>query len=355
MRTSLSLLCCFLLLLLSACSAPATATPMVTDSGVTPAPTSPESSTEPMESSAEPPTPAPNRVILLALPGADASRVTALQETLAELADQEGYSFEKQDSVASVDLDDTIALVAALPPDPAIVNLAMANPQVKFLALDIPGVQAEGNVSVIASDGGRPDQQGFIAGYLAAVVTQDWRVGVISDPSTLSGKAARNGFGKGVVFYCGLCRSAYPPFVQYPLFVDLAQDAGDTEQQAAIDTLLANAVKTVYVASGAGSPALFEGLAQAGLQIIGHGVPPAQAAGQWVASIELDEVGALRQLWPRLMAGEQALYLQAPLTLTARNPLLFSIGRQRLVEKMMEELLAGYVDTGIDAQTGESR
>jgi len=341
MRISLCFLCGFVLLFLSACSAPAT--PPVTDSGVTPAPASPEPSTEATEPPATPSPSAPQRVILLALPGADAARVSALQGALAELAGQEGYLFETLDSVAAIDLDDSIALAAALPPDPAIANLATANPQVKFLALDIPGVQAAENIS------------GFIAGYLAAVITQDWRVGVISDPSTLAGKAARNGFGKGVVFYCGLCRPAYPPFVQYPLFVDLAQGASSAEQQAAIDALVANAVKTVYVASGASSPALFESLAQAGLQIIGHGTPPAQASAQWVASIELDEIGALRQLWPRLMSGERAIFLQAPLTLAARNPLLFSTGRQRLVEKVMQELLAGYIDTGIDIQTGEPR
>lgn len=353
MRRSLCFLLCFVLWFMSACSAPAT--PVVTDSGVTAVPVSPEPSTEATEPPATPSPSAPQRVILLALPGADTVRVSALQGALAELASQEGYLFETQDSVSGVDLDDSIALAVALPPDPAIANLAAANPQAKFLALDIPGVQPSENVSVIASDGGRPDQQGFIAGYLAAVITQDWRVGVISDPSTPSGKAARNGFGKGVIFYCGLCRPAYPPFVQYPLFVDLVQGVGAVEQQAAIDALVANAVKTVYVASGVGSPALFESLAQAGLQIIGHGAPPAQVSSQWVASIEVDEVGALRQLWPRLMSGEQAIFLQAPLMLSARNPLLFSTGRQRLVEKVMQELLAGYIDTGIDAQTGEPR
>ena len=212
--------------------------------------------------------------------------------------------------------------------------------------------QVAPNLSVIGSGGERADQQGFLAGYLAAVITPDWRVGVISQPDSPAGMAARNGFANGVVFYCGLCRPAYPPFIQYPIFVDLPP-GGDP--QAVVDTLVGNAVKTVYVAPGVGDAALLEALAQAGLQLIGSGAPPQQIASQWVASIRMDEMGAVRQIWPRLLAGEGGFDLSTPLTLGERNPALFSPGRQRLVDRMLTDLLAGYVDSGVDPQTGEMR
>ena len=52
-----------------------------------------------------------------------------------------------------------------------MVELAAANLDVPVLALGIPGVQPAANLSVLASGGDRPDRQGFIAGYLSAVLT----------------------------------------------------------------------------------------------------------------------------------------------------------------------------------------
>jgi len=41
--------------------------------------------------------------------------------------------------------------------------------------------------------------------------------------------------------------------------------------------------------------------------------------------------------------------------LTDQNPALFSTGRQHLVEKMLNDLLAGFIDSGVNLQTGEPR
>jgi hypothetical protein len=298
------------------------------------------------------PTPSTTQVIFVALPGSDAAKTAALQETLSELAAQDGLTFETVTDLDSLQVTPETRLVVAVPPDPGLADLAAANPAVQFLAVGFPDAQVLSNLSIIGAGGERLDQQGFLAGYLAAVITQDWRVGTISQPDSPAGKAARNGFANGVVFYCGLCRPAYPPFIQYPVFVDFPS-SGDP--QAAVDTLVSNAVKTVYVAPGVGDTALLEALAQAGIQIISNGAPPSQVASQWVASISMDELGAVRQIWPRLLAGEGGFDLATPLSLGERNAALFSLGRQRLVDKMLTDLLADYVDSGVDPQTGDMR
>lgn len=339
-----------LLLSLPACrSSEPTATPLVTSTVTLPA-TQPAVTATDVATSTPAPTSA--QVILIALPGSDAAETAALQETLAQLAAQDGLSFETVTDLADVQSGPETRLVVALPPDPGIASLAAANPTLQFLAVGFPEIQVAPNLSVIRADGERLDQQGFLAGYLAAVITQDWRVGMISQSDTPAGKAARNGFANGVIFYCGLCRPAYPPFIQYPVFVDLPAGA---DQQAAVDTLAGNAVKTVYVFPGAADASLLDALAQAGMQIIGAGAPPPQAAGQWVASILVDEMGAVRQIWPRLLAGEGGLDLSTPMVLSERNAALFSQGRQRVVDKMLTDLLAGFVDSGVDPQTGEMR
>jgi hypothetical protein len=279
----------------------------------------------------------------------------ALRNVLGELAGQDHLTLETRTNLAALEFGSGVRLVVAIPPDPGIVNLAAANPQVQFLAVGIPGIQAASNLSVIGSEGERPDQQGFLAGYLAAVITKDWRAGVISRGDTVEGKAARLGFTNGVIFYCGLCRPAYPPFVQYPQYVELAAGASQAEQQAAADILIKNAVKTIYVFPGAGDETLLEYLAHAGVNLIGSGTPAESLRSNWITSIRVDKASAVRQVWPRLMGGEKGIQMSVPLVLSDQNSVLFSTGRQHLVEKMLADLLTGFIDTGVNLQTGEPR
>lgn len=341
------------ILLLAAGCRPQT-TPKPTDTGVTPIPSQP-AETLPTETPAATATVEANKAVLLALPGADTGKVIALQEMLAELTAQEGLTLETVQELDGTQLDPAVRLVIALPPDPGILNLAAANPQVQFLAIGIPGVQSAQNLSAVFSGGDRPDQQGFLGGYLAAMLTPDWRVGVISAPDSPAGKANRNGFANGVVFYCGLCRPAYPPFVQYPVFADIPSEAGDAELQAAVDALRASAVKTVYVSPGVGQAALLEKLAAADMQIIASGTPPPSIGAAWIASVSVDEMAALRTIWPHWIAGEAVVNLDVPLALTERNPERFSPGRQQFLERILADLLAGYIDTGVDPQTGDPK
>lgn len=299
------------------------------------------------------PTAAANKVVLLALPEADPGATLALEPVLTAQAAQAGLAYETRRDLAGTALEPDVRLVVVPPPDPGVMNLANANPNVQFLAVNVPGLQAGKNLSVIAGGGTRADQPAFAAGYLAAVITSDWRVGVISRSDTSEGKAARNGFMNGVVFYCGLCRPAYPPFVQYPFFAEVTAEADAAALQAAADSLVANAVKTVYVGPGVGDAALLEYLAQKGLTIIGGVTPPPAAADHWAASLRADPAQAVKDAFARLLNGEQGFSLETPLAVTDRNPALFSPGRQRLVDDLLGDLLKGFIDTGVNPETGD--
>jgi hypothetical protein len=61
------------------------------------------------------------------------------------------------------------------------------------------------------------------------------------------------------------------------------------------------------------------------------------------------------ELLPGLMNGEGGVVVELPISFTGVNPDLFSPGRQRLTEAMLADLLAGYIDTGVDPATGEAR
>ena len=326
---------------------------------VTATPTLPAESVALLQTDTPTPSPSPTAlqplVILYAPPGSDDSLVNDLGSELSELAAQDGLRFDTRSQMLESDFEEDLRLVVVLPPDPGVLNLTHEYPQVQFLAIGIPDLEAGGNLSVIGTGGDRPDQQGFLAGYLATVVTPDWRVGIISQGDTTSSIAARNGFVNGVIFYCGLCRPVFPPFYQYPSFYDLPGGASQEEQQAAADFLIGQSVQTVYVFPGMPDSFLMEYLAQAGVNLIGEDTPPAGIQDNWIASVQTDLLSSVRDVWPRLVNGEGGINLELPLIIDNRNADLFSPGRQRHVEKILSDLMAGYIDTAVDPLTGEAR
>ncbi|MCZ7552420.1 MAG: hypothetical protein B6D39_06905 [Anaerolineae bacterium UTCFX2] len=301
------------------------------------------------------PTAAAKRLMLLNPPGSNPTEALEIQTVLSELAAQDQMEFETVAELQTLDLPAGVQAMVVLAPDPGLANLAAANPGVQFLGIGIEGVPAGSNLSLIGPTARRADQQGFLAGYLASVITPDWRVGAISRSGSVEGNSARLGFRNGAIFFCGLCRPAFPPFVQYPLRVELPEGADQAAMQAAADQLIANAVKTVYLAPGIEEAFLAEYLANAGLNIIGS-EPPAEALRpHWIASIQASQVEALRQFWFQLLSASGGQVIEAPLVLTEVNPDLLSEGRQRLVERMLDDLLSGYIDSGVDPTTGEPR
>lgn len=304
---------------------------------------------QPSETSTQPPSeiPPPSRVLLVVPPGADPAQADALQTELEKLSAAEGLEFEVQPALAPGNLTPDIRLVVAITPDPGLASLAATAPDIQFLGIGIPGLTPTANLSLIGSQGLVPDQQGFLAGYLAAVVTPEWRTAVMSISDTPGGIATRQGFLNGVVFFCGLCRQTYPPFYSYPMYVELPGGASPAEWQAAASILQDKFVQTVYLAPGAGDEMLLTYLAEAGLHLIGSQTPPADIQEAWIATVGPDTITPLQEIWPDLMNGVGGADLPAALSVSDINPELFSPGRQHLVEDLSQELQSGFIDTGV--------
>ncbi|MCJ7533765.1 MAG: hypothetical protein MUO64_22415 [Anaerolineales bacterium] len=305
------------------------------------------------------PTQPPGRVILLASADALPSQVEQTQAALTTLTGQMGLLFESRPKLETQDLTPDVRLVVILPPaEESVAQIPAwiaAASTAQFLVISIDNLPSAPNLHVLGPQGARPDQQGFIAGYLAAVVTWDWRVGVITVSNTSAGKAAGQAFMNGVVYFCGLCRPSYPPFLQYPIYAEVSAGAGQNEWQPIAEMLIQNAVKTVYVAPGAGDETLLAYLAQAGVNLIGSQPGPQALRNQWVASIHADPIPLIQKLWPDLISGSAEAILPIPITFSEANPTLFSPGRQSYAQKTLDELLVGYIDSGVDPLTGEKK
>ena len=310
---------------------------------------------EPLPTATLTPTSAPALAVLLAPPGADTAQAGVLQTALNEAITAAGLHWQVRQQLTSADLPPSVRLVVALPPDIGLATLAAAAPETQFLAVGIQGLEATPNLSVVGAQGPRPDQQGFIAGYIAAMLTDDWRVGAITISDSVEGRAARSGFLNGAVFFCGLCMQTYPPFYNYPRYVELPAGAASAEWQAAAEHMIDYYVGTVYVAPGAGDPAMLATLAAAGINLIGSGVPTDNLRPNWVVSFSSDPLAQVQALVPQLLQGQGGQNLPLPLDFTQVNPELLTPGKQGLAVTVLADLLAGYIDTGVDLTTGENR
>lgn len=295
-------------------------------------------------------TPLPPVAVLLAPPQANPSQVESLQTFLAEAVSEAGYRFQVRPTLAAdtIQVED-IEWVIALRPNPDLGALAAAAPETRFLAVGFSDLDPGANLSVIGADDTQMDHQGFIAGYTAALITPDWRVGVITTANTEGGQIARQAFVTGAKYFCGLCITTYPPFAEYPLYLQLDQGTSTTDWQAASNVLINRGVKTIYVVPGAGDEALLQHLAQSDVNILGGTPPPDGLADSWVATLGFSPLEAFDQFWPEFVAGVDGQSVDVPLAITNVNPDLLSPGRQRLVEEILTQVQAGAVDLGVTA------
>lgn len=307
---------------------------------------SPATESLPVPSSTATTTPLPLG-ILLAPPNADSALVDDLRLLASAQAEETGIRFQIRETLSEKDFQlDDVLWVVALPPFQNLTDLTLIAPETKFLAVGFSDLEAASNLSVIMPESANLDQQGFMAGYIAAIITPDWRVGVISLAENAAGTAAREGFIAGATYFCGLCSPKYPPFFKYPLFVELASDANSSQWQSAANILLNKGVETIYLVPGAGDEALIQYLAQADVKLIGgmDDIPEIIRA-QWVVSLRFDLMQSVQEYWPAFMEGVNGTSIKAPLIFEDPNENLFSPGRQRMAEKMLEEILAGYIET----------
>lgn len=285
--------------------------------------------------------------VLLAPPEVDTDLARDMQALTSSWAEENGLRFQVRETLSENDFQvNEVQWVVALPPFNNLASLVSSAPTTKFLAVGFSDLEETVNLSVVSPATENLDQQGFLAGYIAAIITPDWRVGVISLAEDASGKAAREGFFAGARYFCGLCRPQYPPFFDYPLFVELPSDASASQWQSAADILLLKGVETIYIVSGAGDEALLLYLVEADVNLLGGNVEmPKEIADHWIASLHFDLDQAIQEYWPSFIAATAGERIQVPLTITNPNPELLSPGRQRIVEDMLEEILSGYIET----------
>ncbi|MGE5251481.1 MAG: hypothetical protein ACM3QS_14865 [Bacteroidota bacterium] len=329
MRSKPALLILLFALVLSACRTRAPETPAAPPTDTpTPAPTL---------------TPTPsNPLAILVLPAdMDQEASNLYQKTVYDLAEAAGYRFQVRNSLTAADVTDaTLKVVIAFPPDPGIAALAAAAPQARFLAINIPNLTAGGNLSVLSSVSDA-DKTAFLAGYTAALLTDDYHVGMIIPKDNPQAQRALQAFQNGMSYYCGLCRPFYFVDWNYPQSIEIPTDEQKSRYGAYADYLIIQRkVGTLYVYRDVATPDLLSYIGTTGTLSIADESPSPKPAS-FVMAMQPDVVKAIQGAWPGLTSGQEGTQIQSPLGLTDIDPALLTPGRQRLVEQVLQGLLDG--------------
>jgi len=330
---TLSLLGLILIAILVACgqSVPeATPTPIPTDTPI-PTPTF----------TATPSTP----LAILVIPSdLDQAMYDLYQATVYDLAQQAGFRFQVRNTLSELDLEPALRVVIALPPDPGpgIATLAAAAPQTQFLAINIPGLTAGGNISVLANDV-QTDIVAFMAGYIGAMITDDYRIGMIYPDGNAEALNALNAYTNGKTYFCGICRPYYYLPYDFPQSIPIpTTEPPENYGGYAVYLIQQREVDFIYVYPDIATPELLAYIGSSGAVQVGS-APQGGIPLYWAASISSDTIGAIRVAWPNLIAGQGGQAVQSPLTLTNVDPNLLSPGKQAQAEGVLADLLAGRI------------
>ncbi len=233
-------------------------------------------------------------------------------------------------------------VVIAVSTDPGLAQLAAAAPQAQFLAINIPDITPGGNVSVLANST-QTDMAAFLAGYTAALTTEDFRIGMMMPKDNAQAIAALNAFAKGMTYYCGTCKPVLFYNWTYPQYIEIPSTEDVNNYDAYSDILMSQyKVGNIFLYPDIQTQDLATYIGTTGTNMIGT-IRPEQIPAGWMMTIQPDVVKAIQNAWPQLTGGQGGLTIQSPLGLADIDPSLLSEGKQRLVEETLQKLQAGQI------------
>jgi hypothetical protein len=267
---------------------------------------------------------------------ADAQNIVGVVQSLAGLS---GLSVETLPNLTPELLTPDVKVVVVLPPDPGVNDLAGRYPDIRFISVAIPSIQPAANLFAVGSDGTHPEWSGFMAGYISAILTNEWRVGALTQAGSNEGLLAGDGFRNGVSFFCGLCQKKYSPFNYDSPILELNPKASQPEA----DAFIASAVKTAYIYPGVANPDMMAYLVQGGMKLIGSQSPPDALRPAWIATIKMDYAAGLQAAWADILSGSPGNVVPASLSVSDIDSNMLTGGKMRLVNELIGELTAGAI------------
>jgi hypothetical protein len=282
-------------------------------------------------------TPWPGTALFYASPESDPQLAAEARQILQSYASGQQLIFEELATLPVENITPQTELILLIGPHEGLAELAAAAPQARIIAIGA-GQQVEAaNLQLLTLSTKADEQAAFITGYIAALSTEDWRIGLIY---TVESAHLAEAFIAGMKFFCGSCKPVAPPYVVYPQIEHIA----DVQNwQPAADLLFSQFVRTVYLTPELETPAIHEYFFNRDLLLVGSRLSDPRISEGWLASVAADSLSTLRQQLPQALAGLPLDGNASPLTLTEINPSYLSDARLRNVQQVIDDLLAGFI------------
>jgi hypothetical protein len=291
--------------------------------------------------------PTPSTPLAILVLPADMDKVTSdqYQKTVYDLAQQSGFRFQIRNTLSPTDLaDPTLKVVIVLPPDPGLASLAPSAPGAQFLAVNIPNLTAGGNLSVLAGDT-QVELPAFLAGYVAAMITDEYHIGMVIPKDNVDAQRAFNAFNNGKTYYCGLCRTFYISEIGYPTYIEIPADEAQSNYGGYANVLINDRkVYALYIYPSLANADFLSYVGTQGVMLFGTSMPDPRPGG-WVMTIRPDTIKAIQTAWPNLISGQGGQNVQSPLGIADVDPILLTPGKLRLAQETLDSLLAGRILT----------
>jgi len=281
-------------------------------------------------------------VLFAAGPDADPFQAAQIQTALDALILDGEQRLVVESGISPDQVTDNVEVVVGVGPGLDLANLAAAAPQTQFVSVGQPGVVPSTNLSVIGDPLIDQQHQSFLAGYLAALTSSDYKVAALIPSDSEQTDIMLDSFLIGTRFFCGICKPLYPPYNTFPMWETLPVEDATDGFQPVVDALVNNGVEVLYLQGELQSPQILTYLADAGVKVVSDQNPDV-TRNNWIGTVAADPGAALAALWPDLMAGAGGTRKASSLTLIDTEAGLLSDGRRRLFDQMLVNLQAGLV------------
>lgn len=288
------------------------------------------------------PTQAADVVLFAADPKADPFMASQTRAALEGLIVDGEQMLVVATSITPEEVTEYVKVVVGVGPELDLASLAAAAPQTHFVAVDHPEVMPSANLSVIGDPLVDQQHQSFLAGYLAALVSSDYKVAALIPSDSQQSNLMLDAFLIGSRFFCGICKPLYPPYNSFPEWETLPVESAADGFQPVVDGLVAYGVEVLYLQGELHSTQILTYLGDAGIKVVSDRSPDV-GRNNWVGTVTADPGPALTSLWPDLMAGAEGTRKPSSLVLIDTEAGLVSDGRMRVFDQMLADLQAGLV------------
>jgi len=252
------------------------------------------------------------------------------------------------DEIIEEELTPNIEIIVSTSPTDDLPAIAERHPDIQFVAIDHPGFSPSENLSLIGEHGEVNQQQAFMAGYLSALISDDYKVAALIPSDVEDSETLTEVFVNGARFFCGACRPLYPPYNPFPQWETLPLNYTSTDFEPTIDALMAKEIEVLFVEGQLASAELFTYLNNWDVMFVSDSSlffhPWMQLVrNNWAGTVRLDVETPLEEIFPLLLEGQGNHDVPVRMVVTATEGGLISEGRHQLFDEFAEDLQNGLI------------